>query len=114
MAQLRRAYAEFARRDAEVVVIGPEDARSFAGYWTRMSRELPLVGVPDPEHMVADLYGQETSLVRLGRLPALVLVDKAGLVRYTHHGRLMSDIPSNADILARLDELNGGTPPDRG
>jgi peroxiredoxin len=114
MAQLRRDYAEFVRRDAEVVVTGPEDARSFAAYWTRMSRELPFVGVPDPEHRVADLYGQETHLVRLGRLPALVLVDKAGLVRYVHHGRSMSDIPSNADILARLDELNGGAGPDTG
>jgi peroxiredoxin len=106
MAQLRRDYAEFVRRDAEVMVTGPENADAFAAYWTRMSKELPFVGVPDPDHVVADLYGQETSLLRLGRLPALVLIDKAGQMRYQHYGRLMSDIPPNQEILASLDELN--------
>jgi peroxiredoxin len=108
MAQLRRDYAEFVRRDAEVVVIGPENAEAFAEYWTRMRKELPFVGLPDPGHVVADLYGQETSFVRLGRQPALLVIDKAGQVRYRHYGRLMNDIPPNQEVLALLDELNAG------
>ncbi len=45
-------------------------------------------------------------LLKLGRLPALTVVDINGLVRYTHHGSSMQDIPDNAVILDLLDDLN--------
>jgi peroxiredoxin len=105
MAQLRHDYAEFLARDTEVVVVGPENARAFAEYWRKES--LPFVGLPDPTHSVLKLYGQQVNLFKLGRMPAEVLVDKAGTARYVHYGHSMSDIPGSAEILALLDELNG-------
>ena len=104
MAQLRRDYAGFTRRDAEIVVVGPEEARAFAWYW--QSEKLPFVGLPDPTHRVADLYQQEVNLFKLGRMPLLLVIDKTGQVRYQHYGASMSDIPPNAEILAVLDRLN--------
>ena len=104
MAQLRRQYAQFVTRDAEVVVIGPEDADTFARHWHR--HDYPFVGLPDPEHKVADLYGQEVKLLKLGRLPTLIVVDLYGRVRYQHHGRSMRDIPAGGEILTLLDKLN--------
>ena len=38
----------------------------------------------------------------------MMVIDKAGQVRYMHYGDAMSDIPPNAHILAILDELNQG------
>jgi peroxiredoxin Q/BCP len=55
---------------------------------------------------VLKLYGQQVNLFKLGRMPAQVLVDKAGKARYVHYGHSMSDIPSNEELLALLDEIN--------
>jgi peroxiredoxin Q/BCP len=104
MAQLRQDYAQFVERDTEIIVIGPEPQAAFARFWE--SHEMPFVGIPDPKHTVARLYGQEVKLLKMGRLPAQVIVDKAGRIRYAHYGRSMSDIPSNDEILAVLDHLN--------
>jgi peroxiredoxin Q/BCP len=106
MGQLRRDYDEFVERDAEVIVIGPEDEAAFASYWEK--ELLPFVGLPDPKHTVLKLYGQEINLFKLGRMPAQVIVDKTGQARYVHYGHSMSDIPPNKELLALLDGLNQG------
>ena len=49
-------------------------------------RDLPFEGLPDPKARVLKLYGQEVKLIKLGRMPALVIVDKAGLARFVHNG----------------------------
>ncbi len=103
MAQLRRDYEEFAARDAAVVVVGPENAARFAAYFG--DNDLPFYGLPDPDHSVLKLYGQEVKLFKFGRLPAQVLVDKTGRVRFVHYGQSMQDIPPTRDILAHLDQL---------
>jgi peroxiredoxin len=104
MAQLRQDYAEFSKRQAQVIVVGPEDARAFAAYFEKES--LPFIGLPDPKTSVLKLYGQEVNLFKLGRMPAQVIVDKAGIARFVHYGHDMTDIPANAEVLALLDELN--------
>jgi peroxiredoxin len=104
MAQLRQDYEKFTARGAEVVVVGPEDGRAIGQYWER--EKLPFVGLADPTHAVARRYNQEVSLLKFGRMPALMVVDKAGRVRHKHHAGSMSDIPKNSEILAILDELN--------
>ena len=103
MAQLRQDYGEFTSRDAEVVVVGPDDRAAFKNYWQR--EDLPFVGLADPAHAVAGRYGQEVKLLRLGRMPAPMVIDKAGRVRHKHYGGAMSDIPPNREILAILDRL---------
>jgi len=104
MAQLRQDYREFSDRQAEIVVVGPEDAKAFQAYWTQ--ENLPFVGLPDPDHQVADRYGQQVKLLKMGRLPALMVIDIAGDVRYVHYGSSMRDIPSNQEVLHLLDQLN--------
>lgn len=111
MAQLRQDYEEFQRRDAEVVIVGPESAKAFADYWTK--EELPFVGLPDPDHSVANRYGQEVKLLKMGRMPALMVIDKQGVVRYQHYGNSMQDIVPNAEVLALLDDLQREQPPEQ-
>jgi peroxiredoxin Q/BCP len=45
-------------------------------------------------------------------MPAQVIVDKKGLVRFAYYGRSMSDIPENREVLVLLDRINktGETP----
>ena len=109
MAQLRHDYSQFVARDVEVVVVGPEDARAFSEYW--QAEALPFTGLPDPKFSVLKLYGQEVNLFKLGRMPAQVLIDKAGVARFVHYGHSMSDIPENEEILALADEINVSTDP---
>ncbi len=104
MAQLRQDYAKFTARGAEIVVVGPEDAGAFRAYWAKEA--LPFTGLPDPKHTVAEMYGQEVKLLRFGRMPALMVIDKAGAIRYKHYANQMSDIPTNAEVLAEVDKLN--------
>ena len=106
MAQLRQDFAEFGKRETTILVLGPENAAAFAHYFSE--HDLPFTGLPDPQHTVLDLYGQQINLFKFGRMPAQLLVDKAGKVRCVHYGQNMTDIPSNAEMLALIDEFNVG------
>ena len=103
MAQLRQDYGELQARDAEVIAIGPEGATEFRQYWE--GHQMPFIGLPDPEHRVADLYAQEVNLLRAGRLPALFIIDKEGEIRYAHYGGSMADTVSVDTLLSVLDQL---------
>ncbi len=48
---------------------------------------------------IADLFGQEVKLLKFGRMPALMVIDQAGQIIYTHYGASMQDIPKNEEIL---------------
>ena len=100
MAQLRHDYDRFVDAGATIVVVGPEGPEAFKDYWEK--NDLPFVGLPDPSHAVLKLYGQQIKLFKLGRMPAQVIVDKAGVARYVHYGHDMSDIPSNDELLGLL------------
>jgi peroxiredoxin Q/BCP len=104
MAQLRQDYQEFVNRQAQVIVVGPEDARAFKLYWNQ--HNLPFIGLPDAQASVLKLYGQEVNLFKLGRMPAQVIVDRTGVARFTHYGHSMTDIPANSEVLGLLDQMN--------
>jgi len=104
MAQLRQDYSEFLNRDSDVVVIGPEGAGKFKGYWHENS--LPFIGLPDPRHKILKLYGQQVKILKFGRMPAQVIIDKSGIIRFIHYGLAMSDIPDSNELLTFIDEIN--------
>lgn len=104
MAQLRDDFDKFQELDAEIVVLGPEGTGAFRSYWEE--NNLPFTGLPDPTHSVLKLYGQKVNLFKFGRMPAMVIIDKAGMVRFVHYGHSMSDIPTNDDVLKTLQTLN--------
>jgi peroxiredoxin len=101
---LREDHDKFTEKGAEILVIGPEGPRRFKQVWDE--QRYPFVGFSDHRHTVADLYGQEVNLAKLGRMPAMLIVDKQGIIRFAHFGDNMADIPRNEDVLALLDQLN--------
>ena len=104
MAQLRQDYQEFINKEAVILVVGPDDQGAFQDYWSK--HELPFIGLPDPEHRVANMYGQQVKLLRAGRMPAMMIIDKAGQIRLQHYADSMRDIPTNQSVLMVLDTLN--------
>lgn len=101
---MRQNYNNFNNKQSEVIVIGPEDDNAFKEFWER--EKMPIPGIADPQHIIAKLYGQEVKTLKFGRMPALFVIDREGLIRFGHHGKSMNDIPSNNNILDLLERLN--------
>jgi peroxiredoxin len=78
--------------------------KEFSAYW--QAHQLPFIGLPNPTHSVLKQFGQEVNLFKLGRMPAQVIVDKHGVVKFAHFGKSMSDIPDNEQLIKILTELN--------
>lgn len=106
MAQLRHDISVFDQAQTAIVVIGPEKPDDFSSFWR--DNDLPFIGLPDPAHAVLELLGQQVKLLKLGRMPAQILVDRNGVVRFAHYGHSMSDITGNEEILALLASPDGG------
>ena len=97
---MRQDYPRFVKLDTEIIVVGPENEESFREYWIK--EDLPFIGLPDPGHTVLKLYGQEVKLFKLGRMPAQMLIDTSGMLRYVHYGHSMKDIPTNEEIISLI------------
>jgi len=102
MAQLRREASTLAQENIEVLIVGPEKPDAFRKYWERES--LLFIGLPDPEHTVMQRFGQEVSLLKLGRQPAQMLIDMDGVIRAVHYARSMTDIPDTLEFIKVLEE----------
>jgi peroxiredoxin Q/BCP len=100
---MKNDFNEFVSRKAIIAVVAPHDADDVAEYWKREG--LPMIGIPDKDGKLAGLYGQEWKLFKLGRMPALFVIESNGVVAYTQYGKSMSDIPENSEILKVLDAL---------
>jgi len=105
MAQLRRDYQQFINLNTEIIAIGPETNRVFTDWWHE--HQMPFIGIADPEHTLANKYGQQVKLLKLGRLPSLFVIDREGQIRFQHQGESMGDIPQNEAVLSLLGILNG-------
>ena len=96
MAQLRQETDRLVKLNIEVLVIGPDKPEAFKKFWKKES--LPFAGLPNPDHSIAKLYGQEIKIFKLGRMPAQMLIDKSGIIKFVHYGKSMSDIPELSEI----------------
>ncbi|MCD4653962.1 redoxin family protein, partial [bacterium] len=99
MAQLRHDSDRLIKLNIEVLIIGPDNAAAFRKFWDK--ENLPFIGLPDPDHIVSNLYAQKVKILKLGRLPAQMLVDKSGIIIHFHYGTSMTDIP-DIDSLEKL------------
>ena len=104
MAQLRQDYKEFVDRETEVIAIGPDSKKAFVDFWEE--NDISFIGLADPDHQAAKLYDQEVNILKFGRVPAQMIIDKQGIIRFVHYSSSMSDIPENANMLDRIDEIN--------
>jgi peroxiredoxin len=104
---MRDDYENFRSRGTEILAVGPNTKMAFRQYWD--NEKIAYTGLPDPEHYVANLYKQEVNVFKLGRMPFVCVIDRAGHIRYVHYGASMSDIPSNETLFSVIDELNAAS-----
>jgi peroxiredoxin len=100
---LRHEYEQFTKRGTEILVLGPDGPNAFRRYWEE--NDMPFIGMPDIKSRIASQYDQEVNLLKFGRMPAVFIIDPNGIIRYRHYAKLMSDLPSNQELLEVLDSI---------
>ena len=100
---MKEDFEEFRSRNTTIVVVAPHSPEKVDAYWKK--ENLPMIGVPDEDGKLAELYGQEWKILKLGRMPALFVIDRNGSLAFAHYGTCMSVIPKNTDVLKVLNDL---------
>lgn len=100
---MRSEYQKFQDLGCEIVDVGPDSPKKFREYWAQ--HKLPFVGLADPDHVAAKQYQQAVKLLKLGRMPLQLIVDREGIVRYRYDSGSMSDIPLIGEVLDELRAL---------
>ena len=100
---MRDNYQEFVKRGVEILVLGPDGPRAFERYWEE--EKIPFTGCADIGSKVADTYQQEVNILKLGRMPAELIIDRTKIIRYLHYGESMSDIPQIQQLFEVIDAL---------
>ena len=49
---------------------------------------------------------QEFKILKFGRMPALLIVDKEGVIKFAYYSNSMSDILKNKELFKVLENLN--------
>lgn len=100
---MKQDIKQFEDRKARIVVIAPHKTEKVKAYWKK--EKFPYRGIPDPEGTLGKLYGQEWNLIKLGRMPALFIIDQKGVIAYAQYANDMADIPENTELFQILDGL---------
>jgi peroxiredoxin len=103
--RLMSNYAEFAKRDAEVLVVFPGPSEYVAEFLQKSQAEqagtLPFPLLLDREFAAVDRLGIRADLAK----PATYIIDKKGRVRFAYVGAHLSDRPSVKAMLEQLDSI---------
>lgn len=100
---MRDNFEKFRERTVPVAVIAPHNSGKVKAFWEEEG--LPFIGIPDPEGKLGELYGQEWNPLKLGRMPALFIVDRQGKIAFAHYGKNMADIPAVIEILNIIESI---------
>ena len=108
MAQLRHDYEGFRSQSAEILVVVPNGPKLIAKHVRENKPPYPIL--TDKGGLVAEQYGigvRRTILPTLSCFftPTVLLVDRAGAVRYTNYTRSYIREPDNREPLSVLELL---------
>lgn len=59
----------------------------------------------DPKKTVLKMLNQEVNWTKLGRMPALLILDKNGIIKYAYYSNSMRDIPKNIKLFEELGKI---------
>ena len=102
MAQLRHDYAKIQSLKGEVLVMLPNGPKMIGRYLERSGTPYPVLS--DKGSKVAGQYFQTKHFFALGT-PTVFVVDRQGIIRYTHYATSLIEEPGTEEPLAVLAEL---------
>ena len=60
----------------------------------------------DKSKEIPGLLKQQVKIIKGGRMPGLLIIDKQGIIQYAYYSDSMKDIPENEEILKVLKKIN--------
>jgi peroxiredoxin len=60
----------------------------------------------DKKEKVAKRLKQQIKLLKFGRMPGLLIIDKEGIIKFAYYGDSMKDIPENDVLIEVIRKLN--------
>jgi peroxiredoxin len=103
---MMRDLKKFKDLDTELYIITAdrfENARRLEVFY--LKKQVPIYF--DTKHEIVTLLKQDVKILHLGRLPAILIVDKKGIVQYAYYGSSFIDIPSNRELIRTLTKIEG-------
>ena len=105
MGKLSAYYKKFQENDTDIYAIlvdNEENAKKMSDKYAR--GRFPIYY--DENKIVAKKLNQQWKLLKLGRMPGLLIIDKEGIVRYAYYSDSMSDIPPVPETLEFVEKMN--------
>ncbi len=103
MTSLVTDYGKLKAAGADIVAISvddPEKSRTFAN-----NLKIPFTVLSDADHKVIEAYDVLDAENKISK-PAVFIVDKKGIVRWSYIGTDRADRPLNEKILAELGKID--------
>lgn len=98
-------YGDFKDLDTELYPILVDSLNNAKKMETKYAKEkFPIYYDEDKE--VSKLLHQQWKLLKLGRMPGMIIINKEGIIKWAYYSDSMSDIPKNKDVLEVLKEIN--------
>ena len=103
-ARLRRDIEKFEALDGYLYPILVDNENNAKKMEQKYARKYPIFY--DESKKVVEMLKQEVRLIKFGRMPGLLVIDKEGIIQYAYYSENMHDIPENDEILEVLKTIN--------
>ncbi|MFX1375788.1 MAG: peroxiredoxin family protein [Promethearchaeota archaeon] len=97
-------YEKIHDKSTEIVAILPDKLENAKQFELNFVKNFPLYY--DKNKEVNKLLKQEVKFLKMGRMPAILIIDTQGIIRYAYYGDSMDDIPENEELFAILEKIN--------
>jgi len=101
---LGKDFEKFNELDTVLYAILPDKLENAQKFESEFAKEYPIYY--DDKKKVNKMLKQEVKPLKLGRMPALLIIDKQAIIRYAYYSDSMDDIPENEEIFNVIKKLN--------
>lgn len=102
--RLGKEIDKFKQLNAEIYAITADRFENARRLELRYAKEaFPIYF--DRTHEIVRMLHQEVKIFKLGRLPAVMIVDGGGTIQWAYYGSDLRDIPRNKELLEVLEKL---------
>lgn len=102
--KLDDSFEQFKEFNAVLYAILPDDFENAQKFEANFAKKFPIYY--DDKKNVNKMLKQEVKPLKLGRMPALLIIDKQGIIKYSYYSDSMEDIPDNEELFQTLKEIN--------
>ena len=107
MGILSAYYEQFQAVNTEIYAILVDELENAKTMASRYARgKFPIYY--DLNKTIAKALNQQVKILRFGRMPGMLILDKQGIVQFAYYSKSMSDIPPTPEILELLKKIAPG------